>query len=414
MADETAAELDRGVRSWVRHTLDTRRGGASHVDALDGLRGVAVAFVFFVHYQPWVAPYLPGESAMRELGARVADVGNIGVDLFFVLSGFLIYGGLLRRPQPFGAFMQRRMQRLYPTFIVVFVPVLLIEIARGAPTLRAGSGPIVNLLGNLTLVAGFLPIDPLIVVAWTLSWEVAFYILTPAVFRFARLRERSAAQRLGIVAVVWGALTLSGALRGVGNARLIMFLGGVVVAEWVAADGGRNVAARRGLRIAAAVAAVVVPVACFALTYGGTLHDDKIGYGNQGWAAWTRIALLLVTMPLIVAAVVDGRGALARFMSWTPLRWLGIVSYSYYLIHALVIRFLGEAAQHVAAPADHRAAAWWLVALAPTFVATLVASFVLFAAVERPCSLDRDPPVTVLPPRILRWPWQRGASVSPR
>ncbi len=407
MADPAATRSQPGMRSWIRHTLDTRRGGAAHVDALDGIRGVAVAFVFFVHYHPWVAPFLPPGGAMDEFSARVADVGNIGVDLFFVLSGYLIYGGLLRRPQPFGSFMQRRLQRLYPTFFVVFVPVLLVEIARGAPTLQSGAGLIPNLVGNVLLLAGFLPLDPLIVVAWTLSWEIVFYLLTPLVFRLGRLRERRPSQRLLIVGVVWGALSVSGALRDVGNARLIMFLGGVAVAEWAASDSSTSPRVQQAVRRLAVAAAVIVPLACFALTYGGTFRDDDIDYGRQGWAAWVRIVLLLAAMPVIVAAMVDGRGALARLMARRPLRWLGIISYSYYLIHALVIRFLGEIAQHAFAPADHRAAVWWVVALVPTFAATLIASYLLFAAVERPCSLDRDPPVTVLPPRITRWPWQR-------
>jgi len=167
------------------------------------------------------------------------------------------------------------------------------------------------------------------------------------------------------------------------------------------------------------VAALVVPIACFALTYGGRLVADDDGvvnvtYGDQGWAAWVRLAILFVAVPLILASVVDGRGGVARVAARRPLRWLGIVSYSYYLIHALVIRFAGEAALHLVEPEGHRAGAWWWVALAPTFAATVIASVVLFLAVEKPCSIDPDPPVTVLPPRIRRWPWQRRAVASGR
>jgi peptidoglycan/LPS O-acetylase OafA/YrhL len=411
--DAIAAERPGGWRRRIARVLDTRRGGATHVDALDGIRGIAVAAVFFVHYQPWIGHYLP-DGRMLELGARIADVGNAGVDLFFVLSGYLIYGALLRRPQPFGRFMSRRLQRIYPTFLVVFVPVLLIELARGAPQLQQGPGFLPNLLGNVLLLAGVLPIDPLIVVAWTLSYELFFYLLTPLLFRVARLRGRPPGQRLAIVAAVWVVACIPGTIADVGNARMLMFLGGVVVAEWVVARSGSVTAgavpratARLGL-----AAAVVAPVACFALTWGGRLTPDDDGvvevtYGAHSWALWVRLAVLLLTLPLVVAALVDGRGALARFTSRPALRSLGTMSYSYYLLHALVIRVLGEVALKVVDPAGHQSAWWWWVALVPVFAATVAGSFVLFAAVERPCSIDPDPPVTVLPPRIVRWPWQR-------
>jgi peptidoglycan/LPS O-acetylase OafA/YrhL len=393
--------------------LDTRRGGAGHLDALDGVRGVAVAAVFFVHYHPWIGHFVPGGRAL-ELSARIADVGNAGVDLFFVLSGYLIYGALLRRPQPLGRFMSRRLQRLYPTFLVVFLPVLAIELARGAPTLQSGPGLVPNLLGNVLLLAGVLPIDPLIVVAWTLSYEMVFYLATPLVFRYGRLTERSRAGRLAIVGVVWCLAALPGAISDAGNARMLMFLGGVVVAEWAATrrDAGPN-AESRWLRIAGPIALVAVPVACYLLTYGGRLRPDddgvvEVAYGAHSWAVWVRLAVLLTCLPVAVAALVDGRGRFARAMGRPVLRSLGTMSYSYYLLHALVIRALGEVALHAVDPAQHQATWWWIVALAPVFAATAAASFVLFALVERPCSIDPEPPVTVIPPRIVRWPWERS------
>ena len=178
-----------------------------------------LAAVFLVHFHPWVSPFLP-RGWVFDLSARLGDMGNIGVDVFFVLSGVLIHGAILRRPQPFPDFFRRRLQRLYPTFLVVFVPVLLIELARGAPTLSGGPGPVVNLIGNLTLLAGFLPIDPLIVVAWTLSWEIVFYVTLPFLFWAGRLRTRSPGVRLAIIGVVWVGMSVSGALQSAGNARI--------------------------------------------------------------------------------------------------------------------------------------------------------------------------------------------------
>jgi len=221
-------------------------------------------------------------------------------------------------------------------------------------------------------------------------------------------------QRIVIVSAVWVVASIPGTIAEVGNARMLMFLGGVVVAEWAAARRASSTPSASGATRRLGLAAIVVaPLACFALTWGGrmVLSDEdgvlQVEYTSHSWAQWVRFAVLLVALPLVVAALVDGRGVLARFASHPILRSLGTMSYSYYLIHALVIRAIGEVALKVIDPAEHQSAWWWSVALLPVFAATLVGAFVLFAAVERPCSIDPDPPVTVLPPRIIRWPWVR-------
>ena len=92
---------------------------------MEGLRGFAVLLVFFVHYMALIEPWLGDDAAWAEtVSLVVADVGNAGVDLFFMLSGYLIYGSLLARPQPYGLFLRRRIERLYPTFLVVFLVIL--------------------------------------------------------------------------------------------------------------------------------------------------------------------------------------------------------------------------------------------------------------------------------------------------
>ena len=88
---------------------------------MEGLRGLAALLVFGVHYAYFVGPYLGHAPTFAAAVERLSQVGNTGVDLFFVLSGYLIYGSLMARAQPVGPYLARRVTRIYPVFIVVFV-----------------------------------------------------------------------------------------------------------------------------------------------------------------------------------------------------------------------------------------------------------------------------------------------------
>jgi peptidoglycan/LPS O-acetylase OafA/YrhL len=98
----------------------------SNLRPMEGLRGLAVILVFFVHYHALSAPWIPSSSLTATIAYILHEIGYTGVDLFFVLSGFLITGLLLdargrlgglrrfwRRPRPlarrnFGSMRPRR------------------------------------------------------------------------------------------------------------------------------------------------------------------------------------------------------------------------------------------------------------------------------------------------------------------
>lgn len=77
------------------------------VDYLDGIRGIAILAVCAVH---WIGQRLPGFEG-----------GYIGVDLFFVLSGFIITTLLVKRMPPYGSFLRNRVRRLYPPLVGALV-----------------------------------------------------------------------------------------------------------------------------------------------------------------------------------------------------------------------------------------------------------------------------------------------------
>src|SRR3954452_18654670 len=90
-------------------------------DYLDGIRAVAIAVVIALHWFSWYVPLFHG--------------GAIGVDLFFVLSGFIITTMLWRTPTGWGSFVRRRVLRLYPALVGLVVgSVLRYAVVPWAPT----------------------------------------------------------------------------------------------------------------------------------------------------------------------------------------------------------------------------------------------------------------------------------------
>jgi peptidoglycan/LPS O-acetylase OafA/YrhL len=93
-----------------------------HLPALDGVRGLAILLVLVLHLTPW------GSSAADRVSAHVAGFGASGVDLFFVLSGFLITGILWTSRGPGGLkrFWIRRVLRIWPLYTAVVVGLFVV------------------------------------------------------------------------------------------------------------------------------------------------------------------------------------------------------------------------------------------------------------------------------------------------
>ena len=97
--------------NWLRNIFEISHTTHKAVVSMEGIRGFAVFLVFLVHYVTLVDPWLTKSSTTQILSAHVRSIGNIGVDLFFVLSGYLIYGMLIRKKKPLGGYLARRIQR---------------------------------------------------------------------------------------------------------------------------------------------------------------------------------------------------------------------------------------------------------------------------------------------------------------
>ena len=373
---------------FTRHFELARDGGRGNLPAMEGLRGLAVFLVFLTHYVTLSRPWVAADGITATVAHGLHTIGNVGVDLFFVLSGYLIYGALLRRQQPFLPYLGRRIRRLYPAFIAVFVLYLVLTFLFPAESkVPPGMGPAAAwLLANFLLLPGLFPITPLITVAWSLSYEFFFYLTVPVLIGVGSLRQWASGQRVLLfcgMGVGWLVLAPHG-----GNAlRMVMFAAGMVLYEALAASSAAakaakdasapsmNTADNRGSWIGAF--ALAAGLGCTLLALPG--HSGAI----------FRTAVMAVAFGVLCYVCLGAwaEGWLGRAFSVAPVRWLGNASYSYYLIHGLALKAAFMALAWVlpptAAPDD------WLfwALLLPFFAATLVPAAALFLWVEKRWSL---------------------------
>lgn len=333
---------------------------------MEGLRGLAVFLVFLVHYVTLAEPRLLRDTLTWDLANSLRGIGHAGVDLFFVLSGYLIYGTLIVKVRPVLPYLRRRVQRIYPAFLAVFVLYLLLswwfpqesKIPQGVVTAS------LYLAANLLLLPGLFPIEPMITVAWSLSYEMFYYLLVPGLIALLNLRQRTGFARMACfgAAAVFG-FALAHWVEG-GPVRLVMFVAGILLFETLALPQVPRLD-RLGLP---------------ALLAGWVIIDQ--------WAAGPlRYVVLFISFYLLCLAAFQGNGLTARLFCWTPLRWLGNMSYSYYLIHGLTLKaiFLVIGKMAPVAQTWNGATFWGL--MVPIFTLTLLPAGLLFAWVERPYSL---------------------------
>ena len=141
---------------------------AGRFTAMDGLRGWALFMIFNVHFFGYYEAryyFLDPESWFHRFLSMV-NAGHPGVDLFFILSGFLIHTTIQRKHYSFWRFLGSRVWRLFPVLWVVNIP-LVAMLAKDIPTA----------IDNLLLLGLFPGTDYINAVEWALTLQFYFYAL---------------------------------------------------------------------------------------------------------------------------------------------------------------------------------------------------------------------------------------------
>jgi peptidoglycan/LPS O-acetylase OafA/YrhL len=171
-------------------------GGGGRIPALDGVRGIAILLVLVFHFTMYGPHSLTLASADRVFH-RLSQAGWIGVDLFFVLSGFLITGILYdarRKDHYFRDFYARRILRIFPLYYgsLILFTFVLPYLFSGHPALESPREDAVwywTYLANLRIAAEGWPELGTIAHFWSLAIEEQFYLVWPVVVLVFGRRE---------------------------------------------------------------------------------------------------------------------------------------------------------------------------------------------------------------------------------
>jgi peptidoglycan/LPS O-acetylase OafA/YrhL len=307
-----------------------------HLPSLDGLRAVAVTAVLLFH-----AGYLSG--------------GFLGVDLFFVLSGFLITSLLIRdastRSESGGrihltSFWGRRFRRLLPAVLTMIVLVALWAWLFGSgadlASVKSDGPASVLYFANWHFIASSAGYwqsfaqPSMFGHLWSLAIEEQFYLLWPVVLVAIWAWSKRPARTLTVVCVVGitaSAVSMLLLYHGGEPTRVYMgtdtraasLLVGALAATPLARRFAGRAAAGLGSAVDVIVAALLVALLAAWVSLDGA--TSQVLY-RGGLLAHSMLCAIVVA--LIVAA---DRGVLVRGLSWRPLVWIGTLSYGIYLWH---------------------------------------------------------------------------------
>jgi peptidoglycan/LPS O-acetylase OafA/YrhL len=299
----------------------------------DGLRGIAMLFVFLYHFRyAWLGSVTPGSHEDGFL--RLVDLnGGVGTDFFLLLSGFFCYRTWTRSSSGYWPFLMRRLGRVYPLFFLVSL--LYISASIFYPQMSRLPSPAgaatIYVIESLLFLPGVLPIHPLMDVAWTMSWIVLFYFLTPLISRgLARLGLTSGQKSwaLAMAALLW---MLVAQATGWMQPRTGMLLFGLSLSEAFMGREGRKRLSGAATFALLGLSLAAVAVRCFVL--------QRASAALPGAEAYAALATA-VAVGTFVWSALRGTSGLRRLFQWAPLVWLGVISYSFYLTHGMAIKFM--------------------------------------------------------------------------
>jgi peptidoglycan/LPS O-acetylase OafA/YrhL len=414
-ATGSRAPFVAGIRPELQRLMArvyTSPDSSNRLIPMEGLRGAAILLVFFCHYNVLVGRFLVLPYFPADLLQTLARMGTSGVDLFFLLSGFLIYRATLRPNLKYFRFIARRARRIYPPFLAVFA--FYVVVCQLAPSLaRVGSEErhsLPYLALNLLLLPGFVNISPLVSVAWSLSYEWYFYLALPLVILGLRLYHWNWKMRatlfltLSVLYLVFSFIApeLGSVLHYPiyrTHVRLVMFFCGIVVSELVRVP-------KLVLRISARFEIVIIGTVCIGavalfLLEWRCVDMQSVKLLLPRFEAYRTVVLFVVCFATVLCCLARPTGTLGRIFSCYELRWLGNISYSYYLVHTIPLNVIKALLPRISLGARYPTVQYAFL-LGIGFAASVAAAVILFLLVERRFSLLAYPEASKIVPSAER------------
>ncbi len=312
-----------------------------HIPALDGLRGLAILMVMFSHFS-----IIGGIGFVASLALRLAGCGAFGVDLFFVLSGFLITGILLdtkQTPHALRNFYMRRTLRIFPlnyaVLLAFYLFALLVPLSyvHAKPAMQFQSvlqdwpwyatytsNVLIGLRNNSG--HGFLT------VTWSLSIEEQYYLIwAPLVLT---LRPKTVIHLSVLLLAASFAVRCLFILSGASPLQIyvssICRADGLALGSYYAAvvrreDFSQQKATARAQLVLSVAIPLLAILACFGALNTKSLFCRTIGY-----------TLIAGTFSQMLVLAIDQETRLAWILRSRFIGWLGVYSYGLYLLHTPV------------------------------------------------------------------------------
>jgi len=325
------------------HDGATTHDRGTHIPALDAVRGIAILLVLIFHFTPYGLGMSSSSPLIDRLDFLISRTGWIGVDLFFVLSGFLITGILYDAKESnhyFRNFYVRRVLRIFPLYygaLIIFLVVL--------PWLRPGNPAVQSMkrdavwywtyLSNVRIAhngGDFGAIGHF----WSLAIEEQFYLIWPVVVLALRRRQLQAC----CLACVIGALFVRAGLNVAGNetaafvltpARIDALAVGAYLALSARGPAGLNPTSRWASPSAAFLSLVLLAI--FVLRKGFVAQDLIVSTVGH-----TLLACLFGA--ILVLALTSARdSAVGGIFDSSFLSFFGRYSYALYVFHYPILFF---------------------------------------------------------------------------
>ncbi len=314
----------------------------SRLPALDGLRAVAALLVVLTH-----AAFLTGATSTAGLLGLLMGRGDVGVGIFFALSGFLLHQRMLHDRAEgtwdTRGYLLRRAARVVPAYWVALFAVVVVT----QPPLRSA---VVQALAVQTYVPRT---DlPAFSQSWSIPTELSFYLALPlVVLGLERLRRRDERLPLAALAVSSAILLALLALVPPGQvgqdllverwlpARWPDFAAGMALAE-VATRPSGTVAGRVRRLASDTAGCLTVAAGAYVLSTSSLAGPLSLGSVSGPQVAVRHLLSAAVAGALLAPLTVGPGGAWARLLASPPVRWVGSVSYGLFLWHLPVLTAL--------------------------------------------------------------------------
>lgn len=350
-----------------------------HLPALDGVRGLAILLVLAHHLL--AANDAITRSLFLNVTLAVRSAGWMGVDLFFVLSGFLITGILydsLGGPEYFRPFYARRFLRIFPLYYGVlfllliftyplqihwngFQYVLFVYLQNIPPLSYLGAGHVSAYTGHF----------------WSLAVEEQFYLVWPLAIFLLRTRRRIIAAAL-LVAAIAPALRTFFLLSGFGHWLIYTFT--LCRMDSLLIGAALSVAMRGPVR---KLLLRWAPIS-LCIFLGGTLlisfflHSWDLSEETNGFLDSVGYSLLAIGFAALIATVQRPHSFLNAVFRIRVLRWFGKYSYGIYVLHLIIFGMIGLGPRHWLDDRFHSKALGVVLGAVPALLITLALAWLSY------------------------------------